>query len=470
MALWLTDAAQQDGWFMMAWPGSGAPSQAQMGTKRLRYYAAVAVFLACLLYALQAGLRPRNPAQWIDFKYFYVVGKCWLHHDSPYRPEVFRRVWSENLSWMVDAAGYGTVPMPWLAVVWVPLALLPFKAAAWAYSLLNISALGMSLRYTALLTFGDASGKVAWREPSVWLALAACCLNAGVPTPIYVGQPTLFAVAGQLGLLHHLRHRRLWPSIGCLFLTGMKPNVALLPVIYVLLAGGWRDVFIGSVLTAALTLPIFATVQPLQSLLEDMRRGSAGYAAAWVNRPPIVSGLNSLLAGTPFQLPVGAWLVVAIALTAGLALESRVRTRQYGRTAGGTAWWARHVAFLAVFEAVFLPLKEYDSAIFLPAIAFAVRSGFMQMVAFAPGLLMVCRSNNLVGPLRFLGLGKLQLTGSLVMTQGALCLFVVLAAQTAVDARARWRQRLVRLPPPDELPPRSATAVHDPSQRQKDDP
>jgi hypothetical protein len=424
-----------------------APRHWSRTTRSPRLAGAVTLFLLAFIYALQASHRTRNIMRWWDFRFFYTIGRTWLDHQSPYRPEVFRQHWAHFFSYIQDTAAAGAFPMPWLILVLAPLALLPYIAAAWVFDVLNVAALVLCLRYTALLIFGDRSARVAWDTPRVWLAMGACCLVGGVPAAIYVGQTTLFGLAGLLGLLHYLRHPRLWLAVGCVFLTGTKPHIALLVVLYVVLTGGWLQVVIGSALTALLTVPVFVAFQPFGTLLADLRLGMAGYAAGPGNRPPRVSGLNSLLAGTPLEVSVAGWLAVAIVLTTVLAILDRMQTERLGRQAVcEQPWWIRRVAMLVVICGLLIPLKEYDSAIFLPVVALAIRSRWRRLLAFAPGLLLACRPENLARTFAWLSGGRLDLSAGHVMTLGAAYLLAVLTAQGVLDRHAL---RFAQSPGPD---------------------
>jgi hypothetical protein len=75
---------------------------------------------------------------------------------------------------------------------------------------------------------------VDWSYPCPWIVLGLCCTISGVPTALFLGQPTLLALAGVL-------------------LASFKAPVALLAMVYILAQGERRGLVLGGILCAAVS-------------------------------------------------------------------------------------------------------------------------------------------------------------------------------------------------------------------------
>jgi len=54
-----------------------------------------------IVYVVHSGIFKIGDARWIDARFFYIVGRCWLSHASPYDFEIFEHYWQEILSNLV---------------------------------------------------------------------------------------------------------------------------------------------------------------------------------------------------------------------------------------------------------------------------------------------------------------------------------------------------------------------------------
>lgn len=359
----------------------------------------VGVFLLCLSYALNAGLLKRDDVRSLDAQWLYVGGSCWASGESPYDQRVFFDRWRTVL----DSEPLGPFPSPpWIAVVAVPMSLLPWDRAKVAFDTINFSALCMCLYWLARIL--GRVGRVDWRRRWPWIALGSGCLISGVPATLFLGQSTILALAGSLGAIHCWQRGRMWASAALILLAAAKPQIAALPLLYMLIAGGHWPILMGTLVTA-IAGAWALSMGPMAGLVDDMVASIRGYQALDANRPPHITGLSTLGWGIAFKQMSLAWMAAGAMLVAGVGLIGRRRARPSVDTnSTETVDMPERASRMLAASQLRLPfaatgalvqLHGYDFALYLPIII----SLFMfeksrKVMWFLPGLVVVARPHN----------------------------------------------------------------------------
>ncbi|MEM9881545.1 MAG: glycosyltransferase family 87 protein [Planctomycetota bacterium] len=249
------------------------------------------------------------PAEPYDFTQVYVATRAWLAGGDVYDLATRRAVWREapgTTGSRRDAEALTALYPPGLYPLLGPAAALPFPWAVRAWTAVG----GLSV--VALVVAGWRLAGV--RPASIrGLALAAAlCLLAPIQTNFRLGQLGLPATAlVMLGLWAGWSGRR-WAVSGLVLglAVGLKPQLSLPFVLYVLLRGGWREAGVAVAVAAGLT--------------------GLGAARLWLAGVDWPTGLAAELAaftdgghGDPMPANPHRWQMIDLAPLTHLAIEHR---------------------------------------------------------------------------------------------------------------------------------------------------
>lgn len=267
---------------------------------------------------------------WNDFATYWLAGKLVSVGQSPYDLDALAALGRARGIDHVPGTGY-SYPPPF-AVVMVPLAALPFTAAASIFWLISLLAFGVAV--------------AAWlRDPLVWEGGPRCSLSAAflagcyppVLGSVFVGQVNLLvAAAVSVGVRAALRHDGVRSTAAGL-LIGLGGIVKVVPLALCLpLAIARRQVAVVSMIATAATAMVAAWLAAAP-VFEDVRRLAALNAPDpyWTNQS--INGYVSRLAlgndrvdpvlpGIDPQLVAGLAATVLLLATVGLLLWSLPRT------------------------------------------------------------------------------------------------------------------------------------------------
>lgn len=239
-----------------------------------------------------------------DFEYMHVAGRLWLNGESPYDTEAFQRLFP----YAASAFAYPPVVAPLCML----LAIFPFKFSYFIWTTVNFISLLVIVRCSVLLA--APSAKHASRVFAVTLFLAL--LSPFSSHVLWMGQTSLLAMALVTALMVAGKNGREWLSGGLCALAMMKPQLSLLPVLWVMVTyrPGWHFYLSGALASALLIAhPVFVSGSDLiREYLISMEayRSAEPQAAGWRH----MLGLGSLGAALgvelPSLLPLGLILVV----------------------------------------------------------------------------------------------------------------------------------------------------------------
>lgn len=400
---------------------AGADSVAALGEalRRLpqlaRRSAGPATLILGLAYALAAGVFADGPARGIDAKYLQVFGACFRTQTSPYAAETYRLRWEEVFHEPARAtAQRGVLISPLMGVVAAPISALPWHVARSIYDSLNcLFGLGLVLYFSARLAI--AANRRRRGTPRPWIGLGAACLISAVPAALFLGQTTLWALAGVLGVAYFHVRGRVWASALCVLAAAAKPPVAVLPLLYVLLAGGHRAVLLGTGGAAALSLAVLSHV-PYDTLLRDILGSLDGYSSMRANRPPAVTGMPTLLYPLLGETSAIPWIAAGLVSVLAIGMASRRSDRVDVQFVPG-------LYLSLALTGLLVPLKVYDGAIFAPWLVCALAGPARRSLTHLPGLVLAARPGLCAALLAKLGV---EVANAWVATLGAGLVLLVL--------------------------------------------
>lgn len=324
--------------------------------------------LACALAGLVAfgllGVGRRDVSN-LDVNFFYTAGHAWRQGLNPYDLATYGRV-ARSLPAVEefrDRLGRGAPDVrgfsypPNTALPAILLSMVPRWAAAKAVTSLNLLAMIAIALCTLRLMQRD---EVAAQDPSArWVVLALALGNPFALHVLWIGQTTLFAAACLVAAWEYRRRHGARVVTGCLFaLAAIKPQVAFLPILWLLLERDWRVLF--SMVVASVALMVIPLVQmgPL-TLARAWFASLSWYQALGaqtgdMNSPGFQNmfGVRDLLAASGVDSPT----LVPIALGGVGALWFTRRSISDLETLG----------LLQVMSALFVYAHDYDLAMLVP--------------------------------------------------------------------------------------------------------
>lgn len=256
-----------------------------------------------------------------DTRCWYTAGICWWNGDSPYDPARYTEVWTDLFGEPPRNKATFVYP-PTMALISLPLALLPWSLAAWAFRLASLLAV-FGIGYFSWKLMETPDGERPYQQPSGWY-WGLCAYLASVTQCLTQGQCALIVVCGCLAAWYGFRTRR-WPLFLAGFLVAcIKPQISLLPLVFILASGGVAWFLAGASLTVgfmALILVAFPETRIFQEY-DTALENHMTYQE--FNRWSRYCGVPALLGFTPFG-KAAAIAGVALGLAGVAWLGARAR-------------------------------------------------------------------------------------------------------------------------------------------------
>lgn len=372
--------------------------------------------IACLYAFWPIGTLIRG---WNDSSFLYAAGRTWLSGFSPYDFERWNAEWAA-----VRPIADIVQPMPFVYPPhWGPigalLAMVPWPVASRLWDGINVLAYVGACVFSIKLLTGDVRQLLA-TTPAVWVFLAVATLNVAVRQSIFQGQLTIVPLLGVVGAFWAWHHRRLGWLIVFGYLASLKPQLGLLPLLYIFLNGGHKGISL-----AALAAGGVAVLSMLPSGLEhvhaDLSHVMTLHAQLEFNQPDQYFNVPALAARyLPEQLVMTVGPVLAIVLVIVMTV---MRRRQLASAVLHDPLWQASIV-MAVTGAL-MPLHAYDLVIYTPLalLAYRLRSSWMVL----PLLVLILSGGRSHLFARYF---DLQLPPPIVTT--AVALTIVIAARKTV--------------------------------------
>lgn len=313
-------------------------------------WAFVAFSLAWFVY--MGNIKNYNGFVWdYDTRCWYTAGVCWWGGDSPYDRDRYTAVWTGLFG--EPPRNHATfVYPPAMALIALPLALFPWSVAPWLYRAASLAAV-FGIAFLTQRLMAPEPGARPLNGPQAWY-WGVCAYLASVTQCLVQGQCATIVVFGCLAAWYGWR-KGYWPLfLAGFLLASIKPQISLIPLLFILGAGRARWFLGGAALAgtfAAVILLLFPHTQ-----LFDTYGGSLENHMVYqeFNRWSRYCGIPALLGWTAFDKAAavaGALAGCAAAVWLGLQMRRRPDTPNNFLLHAQLVWV---VAFAA------MPIHIYD--------------------------------------------------------------------------------------------------------------
>jgi hypothetical protein len=373
--------------------------------------------LCCVAYAVYSGVVKPGDRKFGDGRFMYVAGTCWLHGESPYDRKVYQTRWMEeieslpnppykamqqqdarpvDLQTLEEHAVMFPYP-PSIGVVVIPVALLPWDYAMHALAVLSLLCAGLSIYYTVEIinrVMGSAQS-----GPILTVACGGCFLFSAVPATSWTGQMSLISLLGCVGATHYALSRRYCLAGLFITLASIKPQMALLLILYLLVVSrDWRLLVYSSLICAAVSLGILlcgGDLNPIPEFLDGLAlRQQGGF-----NDPQLMGGAYWLVAQFVEQHVTLALSLIGIAATVLVSIYASSTSKSIFNPMQDRPPAARLqtlILWLAVvlLTTIFMPVHSYDRVI---ACILLIALAYVRLpvaAALIPGVVLIARSIN----------------------------------------------------------------------------
>lgn len=209
------------------------------------------------------GVGRGNSIPQSDFDFFYAGGRCWRSGDSPYRRELLQRSIQEIV--VLEDAGFPYPPQS--ASVYVPFAFFPHPIARRLWLLLALASAGVIAWICAGLLGQPPSGRPS--GPGVPLLVAGLILGCPFTAhAAWLGGSCLLAAAFLIASWTCLERGRAVLGGILLGLATFKPQMALLPVLWLILERRWKVLAVGAGTALLMAVPAMVVSGPAGAFVE----------------------------------------------------------------------------------------------------------------------------------------------------------------------------------------------------------
>ena len=209
-----------------------------------------------------------------DFAAYWSASYLLLHGENPYDPGQMAAVQQslENVYFEQNETVINAWNPPWLLIVLLPLAALPFDTAAFIWMWFNIALVGVC---TSLCI--NLAGQPGTGRPFIWI-FTACLFFGQTLLLLRVGQVSGLILIGIVAGIYCLRRASYAPAGALLVLATIKPHISYLALAWI---GWWIlrnrkwSVLVGAGLTVVLSIALTTLLFPdylhsYFSLLQNM--------------------------------------------------------------------------------------------------------------------------------------------------------------------------------------------------------
>lgn len=338
----------------------------------------------------------KAPIRHIDSRTIYVSGLCWLTGQSPYSVETFAQVWNQQMQQQQfqPKIAPGQVVFlypPSLAIIAIPLALLSWESAQVVWDWINIVALIAIALFSALLL---RKLHIHWDKIGLGIGFSLWGQLSYILAVIVLGQTALLVTAATLAAFYWAWQRYFWRAALSIVIASIKPQIALLPIIYLLLITQSGFFWLIAIVLVMSTQLLFLIIILDDNLGLAFLRSLVLYQAHSANTPLLFPGLHSIMAhmDVPPYL-MSALPIIGITLTILLALAYLKDQYQYS-----AYQHLLSMALICTLSAVVMPNHQYDFTLFfIVMMLIVVVRPLSAGLLLLPGLLLLAQPHFLSG-------------------------------------------------------------------------
>lgn len=315
-------------------------------------WAVVLILVAFAYLVYTSSIKNMGQNIWdYDTQCWYAAGVCWWNGTSPHDPALFRATWTDIFGEPPNNQATFVYP-PTMALISVPLALLPWPVAAWVFRGVSLLAFVGICVFSRKLLASPLPRLGVWGPTGIYVALAM--LLGSVVQALHQGQCALIVVCGCLCAWHGYQRRLLGLFLVGFLVATIKPQISMIPLIYFIFAGGYRWFIYGAAVSIAfsvfmiLIVPLPELVAAYESSMKDHLQHQEFNQWYWYSSAPALLGKTPW--GKEFML-MGVVLGVLGAAWVGW------RQRQYPDTLRHRI---RHYQLMWVIAIAAMPIHLYD--------------------------------------------------------------------------------------------------------------
>ncbi len=254
-----------------------------------------------------------------DFSYFYIAGKCWLNHQSPYNfytyANTFKSVEEVSSIYRNDPFAYP----PQIAVFCVLFALLDFSSARTVVILLNLTAAGLlAILAIKFVTNAEQPRPASSMSATKWVLPSLVLANPFTGHLVWIGQLTLMIGTLIIGAWYFARRNKPLLAGLLLGLATIKPQYLILPVLWLFLERQWKTLIVASIVSFGLALfgLLMLSNSPIYSIQEWLQAFSAYQSQGNAIGGKEVMGLPSALSAMGLNMPgLSVLMIGAVVIT-----------------------------------------------------------------------------------------------------------------------------------------------------------
>lgn len=414
-------------------------------------YLAIFVFALSLLYISVKVIFPNTPSQGFDFRLIWLAGRLWSDGQNPYDIDIFKASYLAVFG-LGPNTHFWVYPPSWSCIS-VAFSIFPFSVAEFLWRLANYLALFGIVAITGLLLY---DWKICClRDPRLYLGATYCYLLQATPVVISIGQTSILSTFGFILALYGMRQSSLLLSVLGLYILSLKPQIALVFFISLLVGGYFRIVVLAvllSIASSGIAFLFSGIGQNIKGFLINLNRYSSDSNFS-ANLPPDLTGLSNLLDYFGYEkLSSPKFILMAVIVGLVMGLVMRVfgitfRDWEKLQLPLQKKWDPPILWIITMLSSTFfvMPLHTYDAVWLSPVAILSLYCSRLTWLLLLPGLLMIFRDGNLAQITGIYHPDVVIFQGSLLVSLGAFILLIgsVIAITISLKYSRRFQQNEV---------------------------
>ncbi|KOR33815.1 hypothetical protein AM228_27590 [Planktothricoides sp. SR001] len=295
------------------------------------------------------------------------------------------------------------------------------------------------------------------RDPRLYLGATYCYLLQATPVVISIGQTSILSTFGFILALYGMRQSSLLLSVLGLYILSLKPQIALVFFISLLVGGYFRIVVLAvllSIASSGIAFLFSGIGQNIKGFLINLNRYSSDSNFS-ANLPPDLTGLSNLLDYFGYEkLSSPKFILMAVIVGLVMGLVMRVfgitfRDWEKLQLPLQKKWDPPILWIITMLSSTFfvMPLHTYDAVWLSPVAILSLYCSRLTWLLLLPGLLMIFRDGNLAQITGIYHPDVVIFQGSLLVSLGAFILLIgsVIAITISLKYSRRFQQNEVSL-------------------------
>lgn len=316
-----------------------------------------------------------------DSRTLYIAGKCWHANLNPYEPEVFQKCGEREFTSFPAPFAYP----PQIAPLCLFLSLWSYPIAALFVIALNL--IGLVALIWGSIRLIELHHANIW-DAHIWWIVPFIIGNQFTSAAFWSGQTTILVTAGLVWAWVITRPAHETNPMGsklllgclaglCLAIASNKPQLSLLPILWIILERRWLPLFVMAIVNLAAASIPFRQIGFIQTWI-DWLEVVAFYRGEAANLPtsPWSFGIQSTLVAlgipAPSLIPLGLLLFVGLWLLRNRLQQSDV------------------LAILLSCSLLFLGTHDYDLTALVPLISCLYLHAYQNKTAAIISAILFC--------------------------------------------------------------------------------